>query len=184
MGMARRGGYTLIELLAVVAIISIAAALALPSSHPVAEARADAAATEVALALRFARDEARRTGQMRLFDCRQAANAIAVYGIDAGGPDAIASRTPVPHPATRAPYSMALSTLPATNTMALISCTFTFADNTSSATLAFDNTGTPLRGLGPAAARTQALRSGSVVLGAGNTRRSIAVDGSGRITIS
>ena len=182
--MARPGGYTLIELLAVVAIVSIAAALALPSSHPVAEARADAAATEVALALRFARDEARRTGQPRLFDCRQAANAIAVYGIDDAGPEASASGIPVLHPASGASYNMTLGALPAANTMALISCTFTFVDNASAATLAFDGAGNPVRGLGKAAARTQALRSGSVVLGAGNTRRSITVDGSGRITIS
>ena len=67
--------------------------------------------------------------------------------------------------------------------MALISCTFTFADNASVATVAFDSAGNPVRGLGPAAASAQALRSGLVVLGAADTRRSIAVDGTGRITI-
>jgi len=179
--MARRtsAGYTLIELLMVVAILSIAAVVVIPSSAPLAEFNADAAATEVALALRFARDEAKRTGQSRVVECERALNRIAVNAIDSSKPDAAVSTVPVAHP-----YVVALNAVPAGNTMALISCTFTFADNTSVATIAFDSAGNPVRGLGSAAARTQALRSGVVVLGAGNTRRSIAVDGTGRITIS
>lgn len=178
------GGYTLIELLMVVAILSIAAVVVIPSSAPIVEFDADAAATEVALALRFARDEAKRTGQPRLFDCQRALNQIAVNAIDASGPEAGIAPTRILHPTSRAAYIVALNSVPAGNTMALISCTFTFADNASAATLGFDSAGNPVRGLGKAGARTQPLRSGSVVLGAGNTRRSIAVDGTGRITIS
>lgn len=178
------GGYTLLELLAVVAILSIAAIVAIPSSHPVAEARADAAAGEVALALKFARDDARRTGQERLFGCQEGLNQISVRPIVSTGPDAGVSPLYVDHPASRAPYVVTLASTPAGNTMALTRCTFTFADNTSAATVAFDAAGNPVRGLGKAAMRTQALRSGTVVLGAGNTTRTVVVDTSGRITIS
>lgn len=183
MNALRPGGYTLLELLAVVAILSIAALVAIPSSHPVAEARADAAAGEVALALKFARDDARRTGQQRLFGCDQALNRIMVRPTASAGPDTVVSSAYVDHPASRAPYLVRLASTPAGNTMALTRCTFTFADNTSAATVVFDEDGNPVRGLGKAAMRTQVLHSGTVVLGAGNATRTVVVDTAGRITI-
>lgn len=173
----------MLEMLVVVAVIAIAAAVALPAAQPVAEARADAAAAEVALALRFARDNALRTGQARLFDCDQARNTIKISGITTGLLASSAAAT-LAHPASGAPYALALNAAPAGNNMALVSCSFTFTDLSSAATLAFDATGTPQRGIGSALVRAQALRSGTVVLGAGNVRRTIAVDVTGRITIS
>lgn len=170
-------GYTLIELMLVLAILAIAAAVALPSAQPVAGFGADAAAGEVALALRFARDDARRSGQSRLFACDPAAATATVRSIDTDKDNSVVSNA--------APwYSAALATIPAANQMAIVSCTFTFADNPGATTFAFDASGNPVRGIGKGPARTQQLRSGAVVIGDGATRRTITLDASGRITSS
>lgn len=170
-------GYTLVELMLVLAILAIAAAVALPSAQPVAGFKADAAAGEVALALRFARDDARRSGQARLFACDPAAATATVRSIDTDKDNSVVSNA--------APwYSAALAPNPATNQMAIVSCTFTFADNPGAATFAFDASGNPVRGIGKGPARNQLLRSGAVVIGNGATRRTITLDASGRITLS
>ena len=54
-------GVTLAEMLIVVAILALCAIIAIPSADSVAPARADAAASEIARALRFAQREAVRT---------------------------------------------------------------------------------------------------------------------------
>lgn len=59
--MARALGYTLAELLVVLALISVLALAAIPLAAPSADQRLDAAAQEVIDALRYARIEALRT---------------------------------------------------------------------------------------------------------------------------
>ena len=168
----------------VVAILAIAAAVALPTAQPVAEFRADAAAGEVVHALRFARENAQHSGEQRLFDCDAPANAIAVYALVTDRTTTRTSNLPVDHPFTRVPYQLTLNAAPSGNTMALVSCTFTFADNGTAAAVGFDASGNPIRGVGSGPARTSVLRSGQVVLGAGHVVRNVVVDGSGRITVS
>ena len=60
--MARESGYSLAELLVVLALISVLALAAIPAAVPSADKRLDAAAQEVVNALRYARIEALRTG--------------------------------------------------------------------------------------------------------------------------
>lgn len=176
--------YTLTELLIVVAILAIAAVVAIPTAQPVAEFRADAAAGEVANALRFARDKAQYSGVQRLFDCDAAANTIAVFALETDRTTTRVSRDPVEHPFNRAPYLLTLNAAPAGNTMVLVRCTFTFEDNANATAVAFDAAGNPVRGVGSGTARTSALRTGQVVLGAGNVERTIDIDATGRITVS
>lgn len=68
-------GYTLLELTVVVTIVSVLAAVALPSLDPAQEDILDLAAGRVASALRFARTESIRTGDVHaveiLFDTEQ-----------------------------------------------------------------------------------------------------------------
>lgn len=184
MARCARSGYTLLELLAVVAILSIAAVVALPTAQPLAEFQADAAAGEVVEALRFARDDTRRTGKQRLFSCSPATNSVTVGGIDTDMDASVVSPTAVLHPTRALPYTVQLNTAPAGNKMAIVSCLFTFADNTSAGTVAFDATGNPVRGIGKGPARTQLLRAGAVILGAGHVTRTVTLDVTGRITIS
>ena len=180
----RCAAYTLTELLIVVAILAIAAVVAIPTAQPVAEFRADAAAGEVVNALRYARDNAQYSGAQRLFDCDAAANSIAVFALETDKTTTRAAREPVEHPFNRAPYLLNLNAAPAGNTMALVRCTFTFDDNSTAAAVAFGAAGNPLRGVGSGSARESVLRTGQIVLGAGNVERTITVDTTGRITVS
>jgi len=176
--------YTLVELMIVVAVLAIAAAVALPTAQPVAEFQADAAAGEVVNALRFARENAQYSGVQRLFDCDAAANTIAVFALETDKTTTRVARDPVEHPFNRAPYLLNLNAAPAGNTMALVRCTFTFDDNASATAVAFNADGKLLRGVGSGPARDRVLRTGQVVLGAGNVERTIAIDATGRITVS
>jgi len=175
--------YTLAELLIVVAVLSLAAVAAIPTAQPVAEPRADAAAGEVAIALRHARDNARHSGAQRLFDCDTAAGTVAVSALAVTGA-ATTTVGLVDHPFTHLPYRVALNAAPAGNTMALVRCIFTFSDNSTASAVAFDVDGNPVRGLGTSPARNEKLRSGRIELGAGHVVRSIDVDATGRITVS
>jgi len=168
----------------VVAVLAIAAVVAMPTAQPVAEFRADAAAGEVVNALRFARENAQYSGAQRLVDCDVTANSIAVFALETDKTTTRAAREPVEHPFNRAPYLLNLNAAPAGNTMALVRCTFTFDDNSTAAAVAFGAAGNPLRGVGSGSARESVLRTGQIVLGAGNVERTITVDTTGRITVS
>jgi len=168
------------ELLIVCAVLAIAAAVALPSAQPVAEVRADTAASEVVQALRFARQEAMRSGAYRMLRCDAARNEVSVYIPDTSG----AAAAMLKHPLSKMDYTVNLGQAPAGSNIALTGCRFQFADRTTAATLAFDGNGNPVRGTGAAADQAQALSSGAVVLGAGNVTRTVAVDINGRVTTS
>lgn len=184
MNTRRCAAYTLVELMIVVAVLAVAAAVALPTAQPVAEFQVDAAAGEVVNALRFARENAQYSGAQRLFDCDATANTIAVFALETDKTTTRVVRDPVEHPFNRAPYLLNLNAAPAGNTMALVRCTFTFDDNASATAVAFDATGNPLRGVGSGPARERVLRAGQIVLGTGNVERTIAIDATGRITVS
>ena len=68
--------------------------------------------------------------------------------------------------------------------MTILSCSFTFADNATSASVVFDAKGEPVRGIGKGPAREKALRAGAIVLGAAHVRRSVYLAPTGRITRS
>lgn len=72
---AASSGYSLLELLAVVSIVSLLAAVALPGFRPAEDEQLRLAAGQVAEALRFARTEAIRTGEVHaveiFFDTEQ-----------------------------------------------------------------------------------------------------------------
>lgn len=168
-------------MLAVCAVLSIAAAVALPTAQPVAEFRADAAAGEVVLALRYARDEAIRTGEWRMFRC-DAGDTVSVLAFAKNDPNQNASA--VPHPASRAGYSVPLGTVPSGSNMKMLACSFAFDKGAAATAVAFDAAGKPVRGTGGAAARDESLGTGIIVVGAGRAARTVAIDAAGRVTSS
>jgi Tfp pilus assembly protein FimT len=171
-------------MLAVCAVLSIAAVVAMPSAQPVAEFRADTAAGEVVLALRFARDEAMRTGASRMFSCEPQQNRILVVGLDTSVANETKPGQAVSQPGSRAPYSVQLNAAPAGSNMSLASCGFVFDDGTTATAVTFDEAGNPVRGTGSAVMRVKTLKAGTVLLGAGNVTRTISVDVTGRVTTS
>jgi len=75
-------GYTLIELVIVVGIVGIIAAVAVPALLIDNEASLDRAAAELASAFRFAHAEAIRTGQPYGVVANQSAQSVKIYRLD------------------------------------------------------------------------------------------------------
>jgi prepilin-type N-terminal cleavage/methylation domain-containing protein len=183
MSRRRTRGYTLAEMLAVCAVLVIVAATAIPSATPLAASRADAAAGEVATALRFAREDAIRSGDYRMFSCEQSANRIRVYALTVTGPNIGESNVAVLHPVLRQPYTLLLANRPGSTGMTITNCSFVFVGNTSATTVAFDGTGSPVRGTGNAADRAQFLKEGYVRVGTGTAERTIKIDVTGYVNV-
>jgi len=177
-------GYTLIELLMVVAILSIVALVALPVAQRLTESGADVALDKVAQALRFARDDARHSAEPRLVSCEPGSGTLTVRAVDTDKDNSAPSDRKVVRLGSTLPYEIALDAAPAGSAMTLVSCSFTFIDNTTAARVVFDPAGNPVRGIGNGPVRDTALRAGSIVLGAGHVRRTINLAVTGRITLS
>ena len=144
----RHQGFTLFELLLVVAIISIVATVAIPASAPSADQRLNTAAQEVIGALRYAQIEARRTGKFYgadfSVDTVTSQRRIRVFSSDSANPP-----NPVydvMHPLDKKLYDRQLVSGSATAGVTISAATFYYR---SGATLvvrdwaAFDAAGTP-----------------------------------------
>jgi len=81
---AAERGYTIVELLAVVALIGLTASIVLPSTIPGESKKLDLVAMEVANAMRFARSEAMRTGNTMGFQQQSDINRMRIFNIDIG----------------------------------------------------------------------------------------------------
>lgn len=75
-------GLSLLELLAVVLVLGILAAIVQPSLEPATPARLALAASEVASAARFARSEALRTGQPHGIRAQSSLDLVRVFRAD------------------------------------------------------------------------------------------------------
>jgi len=177
-------GYTLIELLVVVAILSIVAVIAVPVTHRVTEAGADVVLDDVVHALRFARDEARRTREQRMISCDPVSGTITVGAVDSDKDTSYPSARTILRPGSDRPYVVAPAAASAGSAMDLVSCSFIFSDNTTTGTVVFDASGNPVRGIGKGPVREKSLRSGTIVLGAAHVRRTVHLALTGRITQS
>ncbi|MGB5344824.1 MAG: prepilin-type N-terminal cleavage/methylation domain-containing protein [Woeseia sp.] len=79
---ARQGGYTLLEMVIVVALLAVIAAVAVPSVMPAQQHKLAAATAAVAEAFRFAREESRHTGVVHGVSVDLANNRIRVFRLD------------------------------------------------------------------------------------------------------
>ena len=78
-------GFTLIEVAMVALIVGLAAALAMPTGTNTDVTRVEAAAAEVAAAVRFARDESMRTGDSYGMRHQGSQNRFRVFRLDGTG---------------------------------------------------------------------------------------------------
>src|SRR5689334_5063283 len=93
-----QAGVTLAEMVVVVAIVAVAAAIAIPRADLQAAFAADAVAAEVARALRFAQREAIRTGTYQQISVDPATQVLRVYQPNSS------TGTTATHPVDKRPY--------------------------------------------------------------------------------
>jgi prepilin-type N-terminal cleavage/methylation domain-containing protein len=177
----RHAGVTLIELLAVIAIIALVAAIAIPQATSVSPAVVDAAAAEVAHAIRFAQREAVRTGQNHVAEIDPAKQTVRVYRLS--GPKTVDEdkSNPVMHPVDKIAYSISLAGNTATRAV-VANSVFTYGpDTTSNVTFGVDGSPVYLKGTATPAALSA---DGVVRLQLGATLRTVTVDRTtGRVTL-
>lgn len=176
----RSSGYSLAEMLIVCAVLAIAAAVALPSGHPAVEMQADTVADNVVQAIRFARQEAMRSGALRMVGCDKANNKLSVYVPDTDGLPLSMLKDPL----RKTDYVVVPGQSFPSSGLALASCSFMFSDNKPAAMLAFDADGNPVRGTGDPKKQAMAMTGGTIVVGSGAVTRTIAIDVTGRVTLS
>ena len=97
-----QAGFTLAEMAAVVAIVAVAAAIAIPKSDPQTALAADAAAGEIARAVRFAQREAVRTGIYHTISIDAASQVLRIQRPASSGSGSIT----VTHPVDKRDYQI------------------------------------------------------------------------------
>lgn len=173
----RVAGFTLVEMLSIVMILSIVSAMAIPNISPRDAAALDLVVIEVSEALRFARNEAIRSGQPHGVRFRMTLNKIEVFRLDISGtPTEIYD---VRHPLDKHIYDIDLNTLPFASG-ATAAADFRYAvSGAASLAVAFDARGEPMAAndLDPL------FQDGSVTVSYGNHSAVVAVATiTGRVT--
>lgn len=172
-------GYTLTELVMVVAILGLVAAIAVPSLSSGSGKELDVAAQEFAAAMRFARSETLRTGAPHGFRQQSSAKRIRVFRLDQATSPATLVYD-VYHPVDKQLYDVNLdlqsfAAADALNRTAVFRGTCNQQGN-----IYFDTSGTPWC----ADPDTILLESFAVEMSLGAASRTVAIDPvTGRVTV-
>ena len=139
----RQAGFSLLELLIVITILGITAAILAPNISTTNTNNIELAASEVAQAIRFARSEAIRTGKSHGVHADTSTQLLRVYELK----DVSGTLTPdysVRHPINKKLYQLSFDQDRSLVGMQLFSVAFKFDGlATVRSTLDFDGTGTP-----------------------------------------
>ena len=176
---AQAGGFSLAELVVVVAIIAIGAAVALPATSSVSDQQLALAARELADAYRHARDEARRTGVMHGVSVESGGAVAHVFRLDrsVSPPDPVYD---VLHPLTRQAYTLTFGGSAAAGVRVGSAERDTFESCGNAKSIAFDRHGA-VRCIAPLTTRFSAVR---IPVGAAGRKVVVSVDGySGKVTV-
>ena len=112
LGIASQKGHTLVEMMIVVAIIGLALAVAMPSATPAHQQKLNLAASAVADAFRFAREEARRTGTIHGVATDIGNDLVRVFRLDEGPNPNLKVFDDVRHPLSKQPYAIQIGQSP------------------------------------------------------------------------
>ena len=181
---SRCKGVTLTELLVVLIILGLLAAVAAPGLRSADPAKLDFAATQVAEAIRYARSEAMRTGQVHGVTIDQTSQQVIARTIDLST-DPVSGLETVHHPVTRQPIDFDFDIERATLGVQITNAqdVFDFAGSGRQQTVLFDVNGVPVW-IDAAGPTTFNLTTGRVELSLGNVQRTVAVAPyTGRVTI-
>lgn len=175
--MRRADGVTLVEMLAVMAVLALVVAVGVPRADAVAEPRLDAAAVEIRQACRFAQDAALRTGAPYAVDFDVAAQVMRVVQLDATWAED--TSVTVMRPVDQAPYRIVFGggALSAT----IVSAVFRYQSSATTSVVSFGTDGAPL---GQVKNKLDQLKGdGVVTLQLGRAVRIVTIDaGTGRVT--
>lgn len=173
-------GFTLIELLMVVGILGIIALVVIPALQPYDEENLDVAAQEVAAAIRFARDEAIRTGTLHGVIVYSPQQLLRVFWLDTS---ALPTRTfDVRNPLDKKLYDLQFTTDPALSGVQVTAVSFYYRGSVNpSHFVGFDALGTPKY---DDDGTVRLLINGEIKLGSGDAERIIQVAPmTGRVTV-
>lgn len=176
-------GFTLLELLVVVAMLAIFAAVALPSLAPIGPEKVEAAAQQVAEALRFARDETLRSGEIHGVQVQLATGRVTVYR-SSGALSPPYLGTILYHPVSKQPFDffLAQGSLTAGVTIANNDAPFRYRGSALYwEDLLFAPAGNPTH---LSSGTTSQLQSGQIKLNCGGYGKTVVVHPiTGRVTI-
>ena len=138
-------GITLADTLIAVAIMSMFAAIAFPSFTSSGKYQLDLAKNEVVAAIRFARSEAMRTGEIYGVDIDRATKQITIYKADLTAVP-IAQEFIAHHPVNKNQYDYSFDSDLNIKNVNIINTTepFLFSDSVRRKSLLFDAKGTPI----------------------------------------
>ncbi|UTW07130.1 pilus assembly FimT family protein [Pseudomonas benzenivorans] len=179
-GVAAGRGLSLVELLAVVAILGGLALVALPGLSAGDPEKLDRAAAEVAAAIRFARAEAQRTGIEHGVELNPGTQQLRLYRLDTGGgPTAVYD---VRHPLDKRFYQLSFGSAPLLGGVRLQSAQFLYQGSATARSLVgFIAGGQPSHN---DAGTQRLLSSGTAVLSYRGRQRTLLVTPlSGRVTV-
>lgn len=175
----QHAGVTLVEMLLVIAIISLVAAIAIPQASSVSPAVVNAAGAEVAHAIRFAQREAVRTGKYYVAEIDPAKQTVRVYRLVTNSSTGTVGEDPakVMHPVDKEqPYLINLAGNAATRAI-VASSVFTYtADTTSDVTFGPDGTPVDVNFVEGKVAAGALSADGAVLLRSGAALRTVTVD--------
>lgn len=180
----RSQGFTVTELLVVVIIIGLLAVVATPALRSTDPNKVDLAAAQLAEALRFARSEAMRTGQVHSVRIRKGDNAFAAEKTDLSVEPAIAEFV-LRHPVTKQLIERDLDDPGPISGVQLSGNEdpFDYAGLGKRERLMFDANGQPIY-MKPTAGETYHLTSGNISLKLGDRQLQVRVAPyTGRVTI-